>query len=296
MNTQPPLNWLRSFVVAAQLLSFTRAASKLSLTQAAISKHIKGLEAWLGVQLFIRQAHGLQLTEQGKRYHLSCSPLLAQLELITQQFSAHQQASRLRLRCNISYSAMVLPSKLALLQRRFPDAAIDISNGIFEPDNPSQNAHLEVGYALRSKLEVGETVKILFEDQLFPVVAPHIEENEVQALPLMQVHGYTSEWRWWLDQQLHSEQSDCLDQWLLSHQKNRLPALRSDNSLTTYQLCAQGLGIALGRTVLVQPLLDSGELKKLSPARALPAPEVFFARLSKTGVGHETAEALFDLL
>ncbi|MGB0866868.1 MAG: LysR family transcriptional regulator, partial [Granulosicoccaceae bacterium] len=63
MSDHPPLHWLRSFVFSAKALSFTRAANELALTQAAVSKHIKGLEAWLGVQLFIREAHGLALTE-----------------------------------------------------------------------------------------------------------------------------------------------------------------------------------------------------------------------------------------
>ncbi|MGJ8682040.1 LysR substrate-binding domain-containing protein [Paraglaciecola sp.] len=63
----PPLNSLRYFLVAAQTLSFKKTAEKLFVTQAAISQHIKVLEAHLGIQLFIRGTRQVQLTEQGRR-------------------------------------------------------------------------------------------------------------------------------------------------------------------------------------------------------------------------------------
>jgi LysR family glycine cleavage system transcriptional activator len=63
----PPLNSLRYFLVAAQNLSFKKAAEQLFVTQAAISQHIKTLETHLGVQLFIRGTRLVSLTEDGKR-------------------------------------------------------------------------------------------------------------------------------------------------------------------------------------------------------------------------------------
>lgn len=296
MNKQPPLQWLRSFVVAARLLSFTHAAAELSLTQAAISKHIKGLEAWLGVQLFIRQAHGLKLTEQGMSYHLSSAPLLSQLDQLTQQFSTRHQNSRLRLRSNISYSTLVLPAKLALLQQVLPGAAVDINNGIYDPGHPSENAHIEISYASRSSLALGDSMKMLSDDQLFPVVAAYIKTQQLATLPLLQVIGYSGEWRWWLSQQKPNSRSKRYNEWLREQQQHGSPPLRSDNSLTTFQLCAQGLGVALGRSLLVQPLLDNGHLKRLPTAKSLPAPEVFYARLTELGAKHPAATQLFALL
>lgn len=69
-----PLNALRAFQVSARHLSFTRAAQELNLTQAAVSQHVKNLEARLGVTLFRRVPRGLVLTDEG----LALMPVLSE--------------------------------------------------------------------------------------------------------------------------------------------------------------------------------------------------------------------------
>jgi LysR family transcriptional regulator of beta-lactamase len=67
MTSRPqlPLNALRAFEAAARHLSFTRAGLELCVSQAAVSHHIKALEARLGVALFRRLPRGLALTDEG---------------------------------------------------------------------------------------------------------------------------------------------------------------------------------------------------------------------------------------
>jgi LysR family transcriptional regulator, glycine cleavage system transcriptional activator len=62
----PSLNALRAFEAAARHRSFVRAAEELHVTQGAVSRHVKLLEAELGVTLFKRNPHGVDLTTQGK--------------------------------------------------------------------------------------------------------------------------------------------------------------------------------------------------------------------------------------
>ena len=62
----PPLNALRAFETAARHLSFTRAAVELNVTAGALSHQIRGLEDFLDVPLFERQARGVSLTRHGK--------------------------------------------------------------------------------------------------------------------------------------------------------------------------------------------------------------------------------------
>jgi DNA-binding transcriptional LysR family regulator len=57
-------HWLRSFARLAELGSFTRAAEQLDLTQAAVSQHIRQLEAALG-PLLLRQPRRIELTPAG---------------------------------------------------------------------------------------------------------------------------------------------------------------------------------------------------------------------------------------
>ena len=62
---QLPLNALRAFEASARHLSFTRAGMELRVSQAAVSHHIRTLEARLGVTLFRRLPRGLTLTDEG---------------------------------------------------------------------------------------------------------------------------------------------------------------------------------------------------------------------------------------
>ncbi|HYS63325.1 MAG TPA: LysR family transcriptional regulator [Paraburkholderia sp.] len=53
---------LKTFEVAARLLSFKRAAQELNVTPTAVSHQIQNLEETLGTKLFRRLPGGLELT------------------------------------------------------------------------------------------------------------------------------------------------------------------------------------------------------------------------------------------
>ena len=55
----PSLNALKAFEAASRHESFTEAAVELFVTHAAISRHIRELEEWLGTELFFRTGRGV---------------------------------------------------------------------------------------------------------------------------------------------------------------------------------------------------------------------------------------------
>ena len=59
------LTHLRTFVIVAEEKSISQAARRLFTTPSSISVQIKALEDELGVQLFIRNARGMQITDKG---------------------------------------------------------------------------------------------------------------------------------------------------------------------------------------------------------------------------------------
>ena len=64
MNTQQ----LYYFVTAAETLNFSKAAEKCYISQTAMSLQIKSLEQLVGVPLFNRDQHHVELTAAGKIY------------------------------------------------------------------------------------------------------------------------------------------------------------------------------------------------------------------------------------
>src|SRR5882757_2119862 len=69
----PSLMALRAFEAGARLGSFTLAAKELLLTQSAVSRHVRNLELYLDVPLFLRNGRQLVLTPQGHDYLVTLS-------------------------------------------------------------------------------------------------------------------------------------------------------------------------------------------------------------------------------
>ena len=77
MNTDLDLRRLRYFVAVADTLNFGRAAEALMIAQPVLSRQIRVLEMELGVQLFVRDTRGTQLTEHGRMLRDEAEALLA---------------------------------------------------------------------------------------------------------------------------------------------------------------------------------------------------------------------------
>ncbi|MEU1168688.1 LysR substrate-binding domain-containing protein [Streptomyces sp. NPDC005921] len=71
------LRKVRYFVAVAELLHFGRAAERLHIAQPVLSRQIRALEKDLGADLFVRDSHGVTLTEGGHQLLDDARPLLA---------------------------------------------------------------------------------------------------------------------------------------------------------------------------------------------------------------------------
>jgi len=72
-------NWLQDFLALAQTRHFTQAANQRNISQAAFSRRIKALEAWLGVSLIERGTVPAFLTAEGRRFEPEAREMLARL-------------------------------------------------------------------------------------------------------------------------------------------------------------------------------------------------------------------------
>lgn len=77
VNADLDLRKLRYFAAVADTLSFGRAAERLRIAQPVLSRQIRALEQELGMQLFVRDTRGTELTDNGRLLLTEARALLA---------------------------------------------------------------------------------------------------------------------------------------------------------------------------------------------------------------------------
>src|SRR3546814_17248555 len=82
---------IRTFVYVSELKSFTRASVFLHISQPALSRQIRLLEEEVGVKLFVRSGHGVELTEQGTIFLDRSVGFLSQFASLRADFTNNMQ-------------------------------------------------------------------------------------------------------------------------------------------------------------------------------------------------------------
>jgi LysR family glycine cleavage system transcriptional activator len=137
MAESPPLQAVKVFDAVARHMNFTKAADELNMTQSAVSYQVKLLESFIGAALFVRQARGVALSEQGQ----AVAPLVRRaLNDLTQAFqSARAETANLLVISTMqTFAATWLAPRIGNFQMNNPDIAVrlDVSNHLvdFERD------------------------------------------------------------------------------------------------------------------------------------------------------------------
>lgn len=122
------LRHLRYFVAVAEELNFRRAAEVVHIAQPALSQQIKQLEEEMGVTLFARTNHKVQLTEAGQAFYLRAQAILQETQRAVQDARAVEcgEAGRLTIGFVSSAAIHVLPTFLHQLRTARPQAEIEL--------------------------------------------------------------------------------------------------------------------------------------------------------------------------
>ncbi len=74
------LRHLKYFLATAETGQVSRAANMLSISQSSVTGAIRDLEAELSVSLFVRAAHGMELTDAGREFLASTRDILQRVD------------------------------------------------------------------------------------------------------------------------------------------------------------------------------------------------------------------------
>ncbi len=116
------LDRIRTFVLAAEELNFSKTARMLHLSQPAVSQQIREVEDYMGVALFERRGRGLALTPAGDRLKPLAAALLKDADSLRKAIAEFRGVAQgvLRIGSGTTLGIYLLPYVLGSFSRANP--------------------------------------------------------------------------------------------------------------------------------------------------------------------------------
>ncbi|MBM0108074.1 LysR family transcriptional regulator [Steroidobacter sp. S1-65] len=255
----PSLVSIRAFEAAARHGSFAKAAHELDTTAASVSYHVRQLEKQVGVTLFHRHPHKVELTGPGE---LIAKEAMSAFAALRASFinAVNLDQSRLSITALPTFGTSWLTPRLGRFRARHPDIQFELELSAEAQDLTAGrfDAAVRNGHGRWPGLRVNR----LFPSIFMPLCAPGLKAAAAKLadprgamdVPLL---GRTDWWTLWY-RSLGFEQVPALDS-IKTH--------LTVEYLDITQAMA-GHGVAIGSPILFRNELDAG---RLVPAHDLVA-------------------------
>ncbi len=111
------LSHLPFFIIAAEEEHFERAARRLNMAQSALSRRIRSLEDYVGVELFERQARGVRLSAAGRQFFEDTRQIYREFQFAVERVRHADQGRQGILRVGFNELVARTPRILGILQQ-----------------------------------------------------------------------------------------------------------------------------------------------------------------------------------
>jgi DNA-binding transcriptional LysR family regulator len=125
------LRLLRSFVMLARRLSFTRAAVELNMSQPTLTLQIRKLESLLGFELFARSTRNISITPRGAELLPWAEQMIEGGEMLERKIRLIRERDKRRITLGTPMYMMDIPIRNLLIERfaaQYPRVEIKIHN------------------------------------------------------------------------------------------------------------------------------------------------------------------------
>jgi LysR family transcriptional regulator, transcription activator of glutamate synthase operon len=145
------IEWLQSFLVTSRLKSLSKASQLLNISQPALSKQIRNLENYYGVEFFNRSPQGVELTEEGKLFEHRIQPLWHELESLKNDVLNIQHLTSVRIGVLPSLATNYLPQEILKLKKMGIHVEMVVLNTSQDILSALKMDHIDVGILQRTK-------------------------------------------------------------------------------------------------------------------------------------------------
>ena len=252
MSLFPPITSLQAFEAVARRHSFALAAAELHLTPSAVSHQISRLEAFLGVRLFDRSAHGVHISLAGQLYLSRVGGALAAVAAATEDLREGVSNS-LYVHSAPSIASLWLMSRLQGFADAYPEIALNLSAAHTPSDFELGRTDIDIRYGIPNWQNL--VIEPLFEEKILPLASPafieaHGLERPEHLLRVKLIQSNVSVVQW--------------TDWFQKFTKLRAPerfAVRFDRAQMSLDAATLGLGVALESATIAGGHLAEGKLR-----------------------------------
>lgn len=222
----------------------SRAADELCVNHSAVSRHVVKLEEFLNARLFERKHQQVVLTRQGAAYAARLQVLFDLIEEATVgHFAEQQERSLLRIGMLTTFAMRFLIPRLARFKQLCPELTLQIESAHENVDVSKPDIDVAIWLGQGDWPDV--VCHPLFAEELVPVgskaaIAGHRirSPDDLEPFLLLHVQGRLGDWQRWLE---------AMGATKVDGQRG----LRLQYSSLAYQAAIDGLGLAMGQTMLV---------------------------------------------
>lgn len=288
----PSIRAMLALERVASLGNVTRAAEELNTSQTAVSRHLRQIEADLGVTLVTKSGRGIVLTSIGQSYAQEVSEALYKLRSAGDRASASRHGLTIACTHEVSH-LLLLPRYHALKQALGRDAHIRIITCEYTAIPAIIDAGVDIVFEYHSSRPQHPSAAILAEE-IVPAATPDFALNEENRLlqtpgnwhdiPRLSPTKENSGWSTWRD-------------WFGSQGVNipNAPEQMFDNYVYALEAATRGEGIVLAWRGFADRYLESGQLIPLRQTW-LQCESTLYAMPTQNGVSKELVKKCIKFL
>ena len=235
-----PLTALRTFEAAARHGSFTRAAEELHVTQGAVSRQVQALERRIGLVLFERSGRHLALSNEGRLLAHATTDALERLGAAIATLT--RSAGILTVSMLPSLATYLIAPRIRDFAAAHPDLELRLTASRHLVDFEAEGIDAAVRYGPGGWADVD--AELLATEEIFPVCSADYAKRLALRHPRDLARANL----------LHSDVPDGWREWLAAAEVPEAfteKGVYLDEDTALLRAAAEGEGIALGRSVLV---------------------------------------------
>ncbi|NUU02010.1 LysR family transcriptional regulator [Herbaspirillum robiniae] len=268
------IRYLKTFIAAARLGSFSTAGARLGLTQSAVSMQIQRLEAELNCELFMRIGKTVVVSEHGKQLLATAQQVIDLFESMKGQSELSSARGKIDIGAISTVQLGLLPAALGEFRKRFPLIELNVVPGTsVQLMSLIDSNDLSLAVMIRPNLRMTKGMKwtTLLRETYVAICPAAVKEESVKEL--LARHPF-------LRYSRRSYGGQLVDRFLKRSRLQVNDAMELDEPMVITEMVRQGLGVSIIPFDLV-----SGNLGK--KIRLLPLPGQAFHR--EIGILRRTA-------